>query len=112
VFSIGHAWLATLASIVVFAWILILGGVAEVVAAFGARRSGGLFQHLLFGFLSVVAGVLLLNNPAMSAAGLTLLLAAFFLLRGVSRIMGAAILRYPSWGWSIFDGIVTCFSGS
>lgn len=109
--AIGHAWLATLASVVTLAWLLIVSGLSEAIAAFWARKWSGLFQHLLFGVLAVIAGILLLNSPAMSASGLTLVLAWFFLIRGIVRIVGAFILRYPAWAWAALDGALTTILG-
>ena len=110
-FAIAHAWMATLASVVTLAWLLIASGISESVAAFWARSWSGLFQDLLFGLLAVIAGILLLSDPAMSAAGLTLILAAFFLVRGALRILGAFVLRYPNWAWSVFDGALALVFG-
>jgi uncharacterized membrane protein HdeD (DUF308 family) len=109
--ALGHSWLATLASIVTLGWLLIFSGLSEAATAFWARKWGGLFQHLLFGLLAVIAGILLLKNPAMSAAGLTLILAAFFLVRGILRVIGAFTLRYPNWQWAVFDGALTTVLG-
>jgi uncharacterized membrane protein HdeD (DUF308 family) len=110
--AIGNAWMATLVSVATLGWLLILSGVSESVAAIWARQWSGLFQHLLFGLLAAIAGILLLNNPAMSAATLTLVLAAFFLIRGILRIIGAVMLRYPNWGWAAFDGALTTILGA
>src|SRR4051794_23437269 len=83
--ALGAAWMATLVSILLFGSLLLVGGVAEIASAFWARRSGGLFLHLLGGVLDVVVGLLLMRHPDRAAAGLTLLLAAFFLVGGLFR---------------------------
>src|SRR4030095_16362215 len=109
--ALGSAWIATLASVVVFGWLMIFGGAAEAVTAFWAKEWSGLFLHLLVGFLYLVGGFLIIGNPVASAAGLTILLAALFLTRGLFRLMAARVLRYPTWIWSVLDGVVTLILG-
>src|SRR5205823_11285057 len=84
--AIGLAWVATLATVLVFGWVLIASGAFEAVAAFGSRRWEGVFLHLLGGVLNLVVGVLVVANPGATAAVLTLLLAAYFLVAGLFRI--------------------------
>jgi uncharacterized membrane protein HdeD (DUF308 family) len=109
--AIVAAEIATLASVLLFGWMVLIGGVLEVVAAFWARAWSGFFLHLLIGVLNVVVGVLILGHPVAAAAGLTILLAALFLTGGVFRIVAAAMLRYPNWGWSGLDGVVSLILG-
>jgi uncharacterized membrane protein HdeD (DUF308 family) len=103
--------LTTLATVLFIGWLVLFGGIFEVVAAFWARQWSGFFLHLLTGFLYVVVGVLMLGHPVAAAAGLTLVLSALFLTGGVFRIVAAAMLRYPNWGWSVLDGIVSLILG-
>ena len=112
VISLGAAWLTTLASILLFGWLLVFGGTFEVIAAFGAGRWSGTLMHILEGLLYAIGGVMILRHPAASAAGLTLLLVGLFLAGGLFRIISAATLRYQSWGWAVFDGVVTMILGA
>jgi uncharacterized membrane protein HdeD (DUF308 family) len=107
VFALVAAEIATLASVLLFGWLVLVGGVFEVVAAFWARQWSGFILHLLVGFLYVVVGVLMIGHPVAVAAGLTLLLVALFLTGGVFRIVAATMLRYPNWGWSVLDGAIS-----
>jgi uncharacterized membrane protein HdeD (DUF308 family) len=54
---------------------------------------------------------LLVVNPGFGAVSLTLLLAAFFLVGGIFRLVTAAAMRPPSWGWLAASGIVTLLLG-
>ena len=109
--ALGAAWLATLASVLLFGWLLIFGGLCEAVAAFWARQWSGFFLHVLAGVLNVVIGLLIVGHPVASAAGLTLLLAALFLTGGLFRVIAAAALRHPNWGWDVLGGGVTAMLG-
>jgi uncharacterized membrane protein HdeD (DUF308 family) len=104
--------LATLTSVMLFAWLVILGGVFEAVAAFSAPKWTGILLHLLSGILGVVVGTLIISQPAAGAGALTLLLASFFFVSGFFRIGTAAMLRFPAWGWAVFGGTVTALLGA
>jgi uncharacterized membrane protein HdeD (DUF308 family) len=49
--------------------------------------------------------------PLAAAESLTLMLAATFLIGGMYRMIVAAVERFPSWGWVLFNGIVTFLLG-
>src|SRR5262249_7985955 len=93
VIGLGVAGLVTLASIIFFAWLLLLSGVMHLVRAFRTRGWEGVALHLLIGILQGAVGVLLLLRPAAGAASLTLLLAALFLVSGLFRIGFALAVR-------------------
>src|SRR5215831_8107301 len=63
--AIGASQVATLATMVV-------GGIFEIGTAVWAHCWRGFFLHLLTGILYLVAGVFLIDNPAVGAVGLTL----------------------------------------
>ena len=109
--ALGAAWLTTLASVLFFGWLMVFSGVFETVAAFWARQWSGFFLHLLSGVLNVVVGALILAHPSAVAGGLTLLLAAFFLVAGLFRVIAAAAMRHPNWGWDLLGGGVTALLG-
>lgn len=109
--ALGYSVSVTLASVFVLGWALVFGGIFEVVHAFKAPRWSGFFFELLAGILYVVVGILMVLNPGVGALSLTLLVAAFFLVSGMFRIVGAATLRPPRWGWLLVSGLVTLLLG-
>src|SRR5215510_13378970 len=109
--AIGSAFLMTIASVFLFGWILIIGGVMEVVHAFWHKRWAGFFLDLLTGILYVVVGWMMVTNPAESALLLTLIIAMFLVFEGVFRIVAALAARYPHWGWVMFNGIISLILG-
>ena len=58
-----------------------------------------------------MAGFLITERPLAATAGLTLLLAGLFIVLGVFRIVVALMIRFPSWGWSLLNGVVTLLAG-
>lgn len=111
-FAISAAWVATLATMLVFGTIMIVAGSIEAVVAFAAPRWSGFFLHLLNAVLSLVVGALAIARPGAAAAGLTLLIAAFFLIGGFFRIAAAVSLRFPNWGWEVLGGSITLLLGA
>lgn len=109
--ALGSSVLFTMVSVLLFGWILLVVGVLEVINGFRQRQWGGFFLHLLNGILSVVAGVLIIGNPAASALLLTLLLAMYFMVAGLFRLSAALLMRYPRWGWRLLNGIITLLLG-
>ena len=104
-FFLTHA--ATIGTVIVLGWLLVLSGVMETIHAFGVRRWGGVVLHVIGGVLGVLVGLLIVTHPLSGAVALTLLFAAFFSVIGIFRLIEAVALRFPHWGWAVFDGIIT-----
>ena len=56
-------------------------------------------MHLLIGLLYLVVGVLIIEKPGRAILDLTLLLAAFFLVGGLFRIVLSLVEQFHGWGW-------------
>ena len=111
ILALGSSAFFTIASMIFFGWILLIMGILELVYSFWQRHWGGFFLHLLNGILAGVVGVILIGNPAASALFLTLMLAMFFMAAGLFRIITSLAMRFPSWGWRLFNGIITLLLG-
>jgi uncharacterized membrane protein HdeD (DUF308 family) len=80
-------------AVVVGVWALVTGA-TEIGTAFRLRRAGGRVRLLaLAGVLAVVAGVLILLQPAVGAIGLAVLLGAFAVVYGATLAVLAVTLR-------------------
>jgi uncharacterized membrane protein HdeD (DUF308 family) len=109
--AVGFAFSATLASVVTLGILLLIAAGAQMAAALLARDWDGFSLFLLLAFLYAVAGFLTVHHPLLAAQGLTLMLAALFLLVGLFRIAVAVFDHVPSWGWLLFNGVVTVLLG-
>ena len=109
--AVGASVFVTLATVVFYGWLLILGGALEAFHSFWHRRWSGFFIDLLFGVLYFVVGLLIVLNPAVAAATLTLLIALFLMFGGLFRIVLAISIRYEHWGWLLLNGAVTLMLG-
>ncbi len=102
---------ATLASVLVLGWLMFFSGIVEAVNAFHARGWGGVLLHVAGGALGILIGLLVVTHPIAGALAWTLLFASFLTVIGLFRLVTAIWLRYRSWGWAVFDGIVTLALG-
>jgi uncharacterized membrane protein HdeD (DUF308 family) len=96
-----------LIAMVFYGCLLITAGLFQGVAAFWGRRWHGFFMHLLAAALDLVVGFMLVTRPEAAATALTLLLAIYFMVGGLFRIISAVAIRQPQWGWSLLAGVVT-----
>jgi uncharacterized membrane protein HdeD (DUF308 family) len=110
-FAIGSAFVATLASVVVFGVLLMIAGATEVIHAIMVRNLRGFAMHLVAAVLYLLVGVFMLEDPVRAAVVLTLLLAASFFVGGVLRILFALIERFPAWPWVLLNGVIDLFLG-
>ncbi len=102
---------ATFGVVTLLGILLIVAGIAQIVSAFHCHGWKGVLLHVLLGILYAVTGFLILENPIAGAAGITLLLAAFFLATGAIRIVVALKERFENWGWVLLSGAVTLILG-
>ena len=109
--AIGSSLVATLATVLVFGILLLLGGLFQIVTAGWGRSWRGYFLHLLAGALYLVVGVFVIDNPAETAVGLTLLVAAVLLVGGIVRTVLSLVERFDGWGWALLNGIVSLLLG-
>jgi uncharacterized membrane protein HdeD (DUF308 family) len=90
---------------------LMVAGIATIIASFWAGKWSGLLVQLLVGILYLVAGLTVAETPGRSAAMLTLFLATLFIVAGAFRTIAALVIRFPHWGWSLLNGVVTLLFG-
>lgn len=109
--ALSAPFAATFASVLVLGWLLIIGGVLEIVSAISYRHYGGFLVNLLLGLFCVLVGILMVVNPTLTAMTLTILIALLFLTLGVFRIVGSLVVRYSNWGWYLFSGILAVILG-
>lgn len=111
VFAMGAAGFTTLFSMVFLGTVLLAGGIVQGVNAIRTRNGGGFLVNVLSSILYIVMGILLIMNPAIAAITLTLLLAAFYTVSGLFKIIASISNRFAHWGWMLFSGIVSLILG-
>src|ERR1700734_3606891 len=83
---------------------LILGTIALIIAP-----AATLGTVLALSWLIVLR---IVPNPVAGALAWTLLFASFFTVIGIFRVIAAIRLKFPNWGWAVFDGAVTLLLGT
>jgi uncharacterized membrane protein HdeD (DUF308 family) len=102
---------STLASVIVFGWLLMFAGFMQVGSAFQMRYWSGFFLYLLDGIIRATVGTLLVLYPGRGAQALTLVLSFYFIAGGLFKTFGSIVLQFPSWGWSVASGLVSVALG-
>ena len=93
-------------------WLIVLAAVAEVVHAVRIRRSDGFLFHLVPGVAGVPIGLLIAAHPDTNPVAWMLVFASLFTILGLFRTTAAFRLRFPNWGWTAVEGVVTLVLGS
>lgn len=89
-------------------WFLILAGLLHFLLAWKTHSTGGALWEVLFALVYSFAGVFMILHPFAGLASLTLLLAAYFLLKGVMEFVFYFRLRpRHGAGWLLVDGVVS-----
>ena len=102
---------ATLATVLAFGTLLIVGAVIALIQAFRVSTWSGFFLYLLSAVLRGVTGYLLIRYPFTGEMSLTLVLAALFIVGGIFRAIGAGMLQFPQWGWTALSGVISTALG-
>ena len=109
--AVIYSGTATIASVVLFGWLLMVAGVMQAVYAFQVRTWSGFFLYLLDRIIRTVVGGLLVLYPDAGAQSITLLLSFYFIVAGLFKTFGSIALQFPSWGWSVASGAVSVALG-
>jgi uncharacterized membrane protein HdeD (DUF308 family) len=101
---------ASLATAIMVGWLLVAGGIFGLISDFSAgTKAPGFWWNLLTAALYLLAGIVLLVNPVAAVLTLTIVLAAYLLATGVTKVVTA--FHYKSvipkaWLWVLFSAIV------
>lgn len=101
--------IATLAVTIMLGWLFLISGVVGLFTTFMMRHAPGFWWALISAALGVLAGGILLSQPAQGALTLTYVLIAFFVIEGIASIMFALDHRRElsgRWGFMLVSGLV------
>lgn len=110
--GLGMTFVMTEVSIIFFGVLLIVGGVFQLLDAFKCKGWKSTLWHILIASLYIVAGILMVSQPLMAAASLTLIIAWILIGVGISRIIMAFQLKpAQGWFWTLLAAIVSIVLG-
>ena len=112
VISIGAPHLTTVAAKIFIGWLFLIAGISLIVHAFLAQGWKAFLGELVIGLLYAVIGGWLAFFPLTGIIGLTVLLAATFIVDGVFKFsMGLQVKPEDGWIWLIFSGVIAIIAG-
>jgi uncharacterized membrane protein HdeD (DUF308 family) len=110
--ALGSVVFATVVTVYVVGFMMLICGIAEVINAFQLQSWGKFLLWLLLGALYIVAGFLTFENPLLAAAMLTLLLGVALLVSGIMRIILAFGMQAEApWIGVALSGVITLLLG-
>jgi uncharacterized membrane protein HdeD (DUF308 family) len=106
------AWLdvvaVTIAGTIFIGAMLLVGGAFQIIHAFMTREWRSFVLNLFGGALSVIAGILIMDEPVRGALVLTIVVVAFLAVGGITRIVLAFRHRdMAHWGLLAVSGLVS-----
>lgn len=105
--AIALPFAATIAGSILFGWLFIIAGIAQLIYTFQSRRERYFIWKLLLALLYILAGVFVLSSPIITALTLTLILGISIFVHSVIEVVSAFQMRPDrGWGWILFSGIV------
>jgi uncharacterized membrane protein HdeD (DUF308 family) len=103
---------AGLAVTIFIGWLLLFGGAAHLVGAFGGGGMGRVVWQLVLAALYIVGGLYLLTHPLLGLGTLTLWLAIILIIEAVVEVIGYFAMRGARGSaWSLVNAILTLFIG-
>lgn len=112
VIALGNLLVATVASVYLVGFMMLIAGGAEIAHAFGVKTWGGFFLWLVGGLLYAVGGIIAFSNPLLAAGVLTLLLAISLIAAGLARLwIGLKHWSHKGSGWIVVAAVVTLACG-
>jgi uncharacterized membrane protein HdeD (DUF308 family) len=108
--ALGDTLAVTFVSVFLLGWLLIASGIVHVVHLIRHTEIRS-FWHIVGAILDFIAGFYLIANPGLGALTLTLVLAGFFLVSGVTRLIGVWRLNLPHKFWPVLNGIISILLG-
>lgn len=67
--------------------IMVIGGILRLIFAITSFSMGTLFSRYLYGILMIIAGVWVVGNPDMGLEALTIVMAVYFIIDGLTQLM-------------------------
>lgn len=103
-FGLLYTAFATLTSVLLFGWLLLIGGFVGLLHAVQSRGTNFVWLALVVAALNLAAGVVVIRRPDGTAAALTMFAALLFLTGGMFRLFGGLVVRGPQTVWTVLQG--------
>jgi membrane protein HdeD len=94
---LGDVVVATVVSVRLLGWVVLIAGLVMLVGSLWKIRSGGFWSAALGGVGLAVLGLFILRNPLVGALSLTLLAGSLFLTTGLVRLFTSGQFQGDRW---------------
>ena len=109
-FAIFAPLLAGVALTGILGWVLILVGAGHLWLAWHVRGAGAHIWEALIGLVYILAGIFLLVHPITGLVGITALLGAYLLIRGIFELIAGFSMRgVGGRTWLLINGAISFF---
>ncbi len=109
--AIAYSFTATIFSVVYFGIVLILLGIFEATQAFNLNKWSNSFLHIFLSILYIAGGSYMIYNPIVNAVTITLILAIFFVISGIIKMIFALLNHIVHRVWLFINGALTTALG-
>jgi uncharacterized membrane protein HdeD (DUF308 family) len=109
--ALGSPLMVSTVTVTLFGFLLLWGGVMQIIGSAWAGRWQGFLLHLMVGVLYAITGYLIVESSLESTVEMTRIVALFLLMSGVFRIVTAFTVRFHDWGWVLLNGVITLLMG-
>lgn len=111
--GLGMELFLTIASVLFFGVLLLIGGGFQLVHAFiFCKGWKGILSHAVNALLYIAVGAVIVNNPAVASALITLIIGVGLVVVGIIRAISALQHRGAyAWTWTLFSGILSILIG-
>ena len=113
IIAIAFPFFTGIASTVLFGWVFIFAGIAQIAYAFQSRGAGKIAWKMILGLLYLFSGVFVMVNPLEGAFAFTIVLGITIFLQGMIQVSLAFQMRWisPNWGWMLVSGLMGIIFG-
>ena len=111
--GLGASFALTLASVLIFGIMLLIGGGYQFADAFRYSGWKSRLSHILIAVLYVIAGVIIMNDPMGASSIFTMMIAGALIAIGIVRIfMAFQMKQVKGWIWLLIGGIASIVLGA
>ncbi|SMG66388.1 conserved hypothetical protein, membrane [methanotrophic bacterial endosymbiont of Bathymodiolus sp.] len=110
--GLGMTFALTMVSMLFFGFLMLFGGVFQLVQALGCRGWKSIVLHVLVAIAYLIGGVIIVSNPLLASEIITMMIAAIFMAMGIMRVtMAIQLKEVKGWWISLISGLLALIFG-
>ncbi len=112
IFALFNPLAATFTATRIVAWLFLIMGALQIVAAFGDLGIGARLWTALLGILAIIIGLWIMGNPVAGTLALTWTIGLLFVVEGVVKLVLSFATRGSPYFWALLlSGAVSVILG-